>query len=982
MERQSTRVIVARTAVPRTRKSLGNNTTTSPPWTRIEIRSLGAEVQSAPSSELILRCAVRSPPASIWEPHAQRNPWSSRGTTLPALSPHDSDVYWSCVASHCAHCHTDLLQSVAKYYTECFRSDGQKSRDEAILTMHLNTPVKSSPQRLANELEQSGIVFHLLESLHDPSAAILQVWQRLLYCKRGMSVVAVNTVLPHYIIQALRVRWPPNQHTNTNASQTVHVTLKRHWKTWGNRKRVSTYVISFHVQQRSAMADNCEAARRFGSKALQRFATGWQHQRRQALQTARHLCVRNFKVVEIDACSKMQLREEYLTLDVQEYTLLYDLRQKATDEGATCIQVILKQGFQKCYSYREQPMHTVTVCHGIPLFKYSVAVVATIWRRAALIALRHNHRARPPAKTPSSSQRSGTWTPKRRTDIGQCKAGPDVFPHPTSSQGRSQDGYVRPPSRDQLETASGIKNMVGTIINRAFKSAHFTMNSLYLNLIFYSERVEHRDCGGIVVSLLSSHQGDPGSIPGGVAPGILACGNRAGRCRWSAGFPGGLPLPQPLHSGAAPYSPLYTLIGSQVLHVKSHPNLSSPLHLDLEVLKRDRQTDRDRPIIVLFVHDVLLGVCRSSARVVCDEHGSLPRPHLNIVTFLKSACPNSRSCMHFRRRLIVRVTKRERRNNGAGAWFRVGRCCDACTARVWWLASRRTSWNTTGWSAQDLLEHYRLERAGPPRILPAGARRTSWNTTGWSAQDLLEHYRLERAGPPGTLPAGARRTSWNTTGWSALQRRTTFVARQDISRKMGWQRLSNTLASTFTRPNTTGVLPSVACFEHHVYATIEDFLEDSMQVCIAARMEGSREDLTDFWSFSWTFVSEFLVTMAMISTRCNITTCYKTNRSIYADVERSGRISVVYVLQYSREPFRSRIAVGKYKLFNLLALLRALKLPVLERPALGFDSTMNVLDEGPAVVERLACSPPAKANRVQSPAGSHAGIVRDDAAGQ
>ncbi|KAJ8877588.1 hypothetical protein PR048_022043 [Dryococelus australis] len=36
---------------------------------------------------------------------------------------------------------------------------------------------------------------------------------------------------------------------------------------------------------------------------------------------------------------------------------------------------------------------------------------------------------------------------------------------------------------------------------------------------------------------------------------IFACGNRPGRCRWSAGFRGDLPFPPPLHSGAAPYSP-------------------------------------------------------------------------------------------------------------------------------------------------------------------------------------------------------------------------------------------------------------------------------------------------------------------------------------------------------------------------------------------------------------------------------------------
>ncbi|KAJ8894378.1 hypothetical protein PR048_007029 [Dryococelus australis] len=36
---------------------------------------------------------------------------------------------------------------------------------------------------------------------------------------------------------------------------------------------------------------------------------------------------------------------------------------------------------------------------------------------------------------------------------------------------------------------------------------------------------------------------------------IFACGNRAGQCRYSAGFLGDLPFPSPFHSGAASYSP-------------------------------------------------------------------------------------------------------------------------------------------------------------------------------------------------------------------------------------------------------------------------------------------------------------------------------------------------------------------------------------------------------------------------------------------
>ncbi|KAJ8872426.1 hypothetical protein PR048_026030 [Dryococelus australis] len=70
-------------------------------------------------------------------------------------------------------------------------------------------------------------------------------------------------------------------------------------------------------------------------------------------------------------------------------------------------------------------------------------------------------------------------------------------------------------------------------------------------------------------SLLASHQGDPGSIR------IFACGNRAGRCRWSAGLLGDFPLPPPLHSGAALYSPRFIHVGSQDLNVKSRLNISA-----------------------------------------------------------------------------------------------------------------------------------------------------------------------------------------------------------------------------------------------------------------------------------------------------------------------------------------------------------------------------------------------------------------------
>ncbi|KAJ8871232.1 hypothetical protein PR048_027538 [Dryococelus australis] len=72
----------------------------------------------------------------------------------------------------------------------------------------------------------------------------------------------------------------------------------------------------------------------------------------------------------------------------------------------------------------------------------------------------------------------------------------------------------------------------------------------------------------------------PGRTRANPQPGhrILASGNRAGRCRWSAGLLGDLPFPPPLHF--ALYSPRFTLISSQYLAVKSRPNLFTHVYVD------------------------------------------------------------------------------------------------------------------------------------------------------------------------------------------------------------------------------------------------------------------------------------------------------------------------------------------------------------------------------------------------------------------
>ncbi|KAJ8891138.1 hypothetical protein PR048_010652 [Dryococelus australis] len=63
-----------------------------------------------------------------------------------------------------------------------------------------------------------------------------------------------------------------------------------------------------------------------------------------------------------------------------------------------------------------------------------------------------------------------------------------------------------------------------------------------------------RGRGGLVVKLLASHLGEP------------------------AGFLGVITLPTPLQSSAAPFSPHFTIVGSQDLDVKSRPNLSTTPH--------------------------------------------------------------------------------------------------------------------------------------------------------------------------------------------------------------------------------------------------------------------------------------------------------------------------------------------------------------------------------------------------------------------
>ncbi|KAJ8869364.1 hypothetical protein PR048_030939 [Dryococelus australis] len=75
--------------------------------------------------------------------------------------------------------------------------------------------------------------------------------------------------------------------------------------------------------------------------------------------------------------------------------------------------------------------------------------------------------------------------------------------------------------------------------------------------------------GGVVARIIAFHQRRTGLHYPRARFRIFTCGNRARKCRSSAGFRGGLPFTPPLHSGAA----LSALIGSQEHDVKSRPDL-------------------------------------------------------------------------------------------------------------------------------------------------------------------------------------------------------------------------------------------------------------------------------------------------------------------------------------------------------------------------------------------------------------------------
>ncbi|KAJ8876251.1 hypothetical protein PR048_024161 [Dryococelus australis] len=116
----------------------------------------------------------------------------------------------------------------------------------------------------------------------------------------------------------------------------------------------------------------------------------------------------------------------------------------------------------------------------------------------------------------------------------------------------------------RLETASETESISAVLISNCFVSTT-AVHQMYYETSRYSADIHLP-----IILLLASHHDKPGSIPGQFNQYF----RKWESCRWPEGFLGDLQFPPPLHSGAAPFSPQFTLMSSQDLPVK---NLSTQL---------------------------------------------------------------------------------------------------------------------------------------------------------------------------------------------------------------------------------------------------------------------------------------------------------------------------------------------------------------------------------------------------------------------
>ncbi|KAJ8866220.1 hypothetical protein PR048_032063 [Dryococelus australis] len=141
--------------------------------------------------------------------------------------------------------------------------------------------------------------------------------------------------------------------------------------------------------------------------------------------------------------------------------------------------------------------------------------------------------------------------------------------------------------------------------------------------------------GGVVVRLLASHQGEPGSIPGG--PGISHVGIVPDDATCRRVFSGISRFPLPCIPVSVPYSPLFTFIDSQELTVKSRPDFSTRLHFHVFISSLHQADLLWRSRLVFHRARVREGLCSNPGGAIgrpgswCVERSRDPATQCHVV---------------------------------------------------------------------------------------------------------------------------------------------------------------------------------------------------------------------------------------------------------------------------------------------------------------------------------------------------------------
>ncbi|KAJ8883668.1 hypothetical protein PR048_015522 [Dryococelus australis] len=152
---------------------------------------------------------------------------------------------------------------------------------------------------------------------------------------------------------------------------------------------------------------------------------------------------------------------------------------------------------------------------------------------------------------------------------------------------------------------------------------------------------------------------------------IFACVNRTGRCRWLAGFLGDVPFPPPFHSGAAPYSHRFTLIGSQDLDVKNRPNLFTHSRTKIDKRRIIWRTHCVNAVGMQNVPDIAMKYTYGT----CNGSSTRRRFFSTYLPYKAEAYTRQKAQSKYRNRMLLEIaSQKQSSDTHKTAYDRVKRC--------------------------------------------------------------------------------------------------------------------------------------------------------------------------------------------------------------------------------------------------------------------------------------------------------------------